>query len=67
MNDTFHITYSSFRQLFDCQFEPLCQFLKYYTANRATIEEVVQEVFIKLWEDRDVLQITSVKTYLYRV
>ena len=59
------ITHSSFRQLFDCHFEPLCRFLAYYTSNRVTIEEVVQEVFIKLWEDRNVSQIESVKTYLY--
>ena len=65
MNEKFHITYSSFRQLFDCHFDPLCRFLKYYTANRVTIEEVVQDVFVKLWEDREVLQIESVKTYLY--
>ena len=29
------------------------------------IEEIVQEVFIKLWDGRDSLQIESVKTYLY--
>ena len=65
MNEKFQITHSSFRQLFDGHFEPLCRFLKYYTTNRATIEEVVQDVFVKLWEDREVLQISSVKTYLY--
>jgi len=61
----FHITHSSFRQLFDCHFEPLCKFLAYYTTHRVTIEEVVQDVFVKLWEDRNVLKIESVKTYLY--
>ena len=61
----FQITPSSFRQLFDSQFEPLCRFLTCYTTNRTTIEEVVQEVFVKLWEDREVLRIESVKTYLY--
>ena len=61
----FRITHTSFRQLFDSQFEPICRFLTYYTSNRATIEEVVQEVFIKLWEDREVLQIESIKTYLF--
>ena len=61
----FHITHTSFRQLFDQHFEPLCRFLTYYTADRMIIEEVVQCVFIKLWEDRDELQIESIKTYLY--
>ena len=65
MREFFHITYSSFRQLYDCFFDPLCRFLTYYTTNLTTIEEVVQEVFAKIWEDRNVLQIESIKTYLY--
>jgi len=47
-------------------FEPLCRFLAYYTADRIMIEEVVQDVFIKLWEERNTLRIESVKTYLYK-
>ena len=65
MLEIFHITHSSFRQLFDRQFYPLCQFLSYYTTNRMIIEEVVQDVFVKLWEDRNVSQIKSVNSYLY--
>ena len=65
MREVFHITHSSFRQLFDNMFEPLCCFLAYYTTDRMIIEEVVQDVFIKLWEDRDLLRIESVNAYLY--
>ena len=65
MTEVFQITHSSFRQLFDKQFDPLCQFLSYYTTNRMIIEEVVQDVFVKLWEERDDLKIQSVKSYLY--
>jgi len=65
MSEKFHITHSSFRQLFDRQFYPLCQFLSYYTTNRMVIEELVQDVFVKLWEDRNTLQIKSVNAYLY--
>jgi len=65
MRELFHITHASFRKLFDRMFDPLCRFLTYYTSDRILIEEVVQEVFIKLWEGRDVLQIESVTTYLY--
>jgi RNA polymerase sigma-70 factor (ECF subfamily) len=46
-------------------FEPLCRFLAFYTTDRMIIEEVVQDIFIKLWEERETLQITSIKTYLY--
>jgi len=65
MREVFHITHSSFRKLFDQMFEPLCRFLTYYTTDQMIVEEVVQEVFIKLWEERNVLRIESVKTYLY--
>ena len=65
MREVFYITHSSFRQLFDRMFEPMCRFLSYYTSDHMIIEEIVQEVFIKLWDGRDSLQIESVKTYLY--
>ena len=66
MSEIFYITRASFRQLYDRMFEPLCRFLAYYTADSVQIEDVVQDVFIKLWEDRDVLQIESINAYLYR-
>ena len=65
MPDIFQITHVSFKQLFEKQFLPLCHFLSYYTTNCMVIEEVVQDVFVKLWEDRNVLQIKSVNAYLY--
>ena len=66
MSEVFYITRSSFRQLYDRMFEPLCLFLSYYCADRIQIEDVVQDVFVKLWEDREVLQIESIKAYLYK-
>ena len=65
MGEKFHITHSSFRQLFAEHFDPLCRFLAYYSTDHFMIEEAVQDVFVNMWEKRDVLQIESVKTYLY--
>ena len=65
MREFFHITRTSFRQLYELHFEALCRFLSCYTHDCMIIEEIVQDVFVKLWEDRDVLQIESVKSYLY--
>ena len=65
MDKKFYITQTSFRQLFEKHFDPLCQFLACYTSDRATIEDVVQDVFVKMWEKRDEIQIESVKTYLF--
>ena len=32
-------------------FEIICRFLNYYTRDYQVIEEVVQDVFVNLWED----------------
>ena len=56
---------ASFRVVFDLYYEPICEFLNYYTRDRFAIEDVVQEVFVKLWEDRFFLEIRHLKTYLY--
>lgn len=55
-----------FRQLYELYYEKLCYFLNYYTHDERAIEEVVQDVFVVLWEERDSLQITYIKTYLYK-
>lgn len=59
------INASSFRSLYDQYFEPVCLFLCYYTRDSAAIEDVVQDVFVSLWENKDYLEIQYVKTYLY--
>jgi len=60
-----NITHSSLRQLFNQHFTPLCRFLAYYTSDRMTIEDVVQDVFVNMWEKREELQIESLTAYLY--
>ena len=59
------ITPQSFRKLFDLYYEPLCVSLNYYTRDEAAIEEIVQEVFVNLWEAREQVQIEHIKTYLF--
>ncbi|WP_246392481.1 RNA polymerase sigma-70 factor [Microbacter margulisiae] len=61
----FAITPKSFRKLFDLYYEPLCRSLNYYTRDAQAIEEIVQDVFVTLWEDRDRLHIEHIKTYLF--
>lgn len=54
------------KQLFDLYTDSLTQFLSYYTRNQHQIEDVIQDIFIRLWEDRDELNIFYLKTYLFK-
>jgi RNA polymerase sigma-70 factor (ECF subfamily) len=40
-------------------------FLTYYTKDVAAIEDVVQDVFVSLWKNKEYLEIQYLKTYLY--
>lgn len=56
----------AFDELFKKYYAPLCRFAFLYTKNEDDAEEVVQQFFIKLWDSRKKIKITSsVKSYLY--
>lgn len=56
----------AFEALFRAFYAPLCTFAETYVNFRDAAEEVVSEVFLRLWTDRDRLEIRgSVKGYLY--
>lgn len=59
------ITEKIFKDIYDSHFETVCRFLNYYTQDHTAIEEVVQEVFVRLWENRHSIEIRFIKTYLY--
>jgi len=55
-----------YNELFTLYYQNLCMFARKYTADLDQAEEVVQEVFIKIWKNRDQLKkISSLKTYLF--
>ncbi len=59
--------YSSYNQLFMRYYSRLCAFVFKLTQNYSVSEDVVQELFIKLWIQRGTLEIEdSVSGYLYR-
>jgi RNA polymerase sigma-70 factor (ECF subfamily) len=57
---------SGLEALFHLYYDPLCRFAEAYVRSRADAEDLVQGVFIQLWEQRDrwVLR-GSVRAYLY--
>jgi RNA polymerase sigma-70 factor (ECF subfamily) len=55
----------AFEQLFNKYYASLCLFTFQFLHDREMAEEIVQEVFVKIWAKRKTLQIeTSVKRYL---
>lgn len=58
----------SFKRLFHLYYEALVIYAEGYLFDRASSEDVVQEVFIYFWENADNITITtSVKGYLYKM
>lgn len=56
----------SFEQLFKTYYAPLLLFSRSYVPDEDDCEEIVQGFFLKLWEDRRKINIsTSVKSYLF--
>jgi len=61
-----NINVSDFEILFKEFYNDLCNFALKYTKNKEASEEVVQEVFYKIWEKRSFIDVQiSVKSYLY--
>ncbi len=58
---------SAIEYLYKSYYSYLCLYANKFIEDGAIAEEVVQEVFLKLWEKRGELKInTSIKAYLYR-
>jgi RNA polymerase sigma-70 factor, ECF subfamily len=57
----------AFEALFRTYYPNLCLYATHILNDSSTAEEIVQELFVRLWEKRSVTEIeTSVKNYLYR-
>lgn len=57
----------AFRKLFDRWYTPLCRHAVTFVGDQQVAEDIVQELFINLWTNRESIDITgSVQSYLYR-
>ena len=54
------------RDLFDAYYRQLVRYSMKLVINQAVAEELVQDVFIRIWENRHTIRLTgSIKAYLY--
>jgi RNA polymerase sigma-70 factor (ECF subfamily) len=51
--------------LFNRYYKSLCQFCAVYTNNMEAAEEIIADLFIKLWDNRNTVTILHVKGYLF--
>ncbi|MBO0938306.1 RNA polymerase sigma-70 factor [Fibrella sp. HMF5335] len=59
--------YPAFRQLFSLHYAPLCQYATRYVRCAHVAEEIVADVFMKLWRNRMQIEIyASFQPYCYR-
>jgi RNA polymerase sigma-70 factor (family 1) len=56
---------NNFRSYYDSYYDQLCFYLNFYTDDVSIKEDVLQEVFLRLWENRDTIEIKYIKTYLF--
>ncbi len=55
-----------FSEAFNTYFTPLCQYAYVFCKDEDHAKEIVQIVFIKLWEKREDLTIKNLTSYLYQ-
>jgi RNA polymerase sigma-70 factor (ECF subfamily) len=56
----------SFKYFFDRYYDDLCNFVHVYLHDQTLSEEIVQDIFVYFWENKEKLQITtSVKSFLF--
>ncbi|MEP5613747.1 MAG: RNA polymerase sigma-70 factor [Cyclobacteriaceae bacterium] len=65
MNVSKSFTKNDLKEVYDLYFESLRGFLYYKTGDMDLSEDLVQEVFIKLWEKRGKIKKDTVKSLLY--
>ncbi len=57
----------AYEELFRTHYGNLCSYANKYLEELEAAEEIVQDVFVKLWENRETLEITTnVQSYLFR-
>lgn len=61
------LTQPEFKGLFDTYFGPIKGFIYYKLGDMKMAEDLAQDAFVKLWENRDGVKKETVKSYLYTI
>ncbi|OEK01920.1 RNA polymerase subunit sigma-70 [Roseivirga sp. 4D4] len=61
------MTLAEFKDIFDQYYTPIKNFLYYKCGDIDQSEDLAQDVFVKLWDKREEVQLDTVKSYLYTI
>lgn len=61
------MTLAEFKALFDQYYTPIKNFLYYKCGDVDQSEDITQDVFMKLWDKREEVELQTVKSYLYTI
>ncbi|MFK7757168.1 MAG: RNA polymerase sigma factor [Flavobacteriales bacterium] len=61
------LTQAEFKGLFDTYFQPIRGFIYYKLGDMKMAEDLAQDAFVKLWENRNGVKKETVKSYLYTI
>ena len=60
-------TKEEYKQVFEEYYNPLCNFASKFVAGKDVAEDVVQEVFVQMWQKREQITLkTGIKSYLFQ-
>jgi len=61
------LTYAEFKEIFDLYFNSIRNFIYFKVGDTGVAEDLAQDTFVKLWETRKGIKISTVKSYLYTI
>lgn len=61
------LTQEEYRDFFEQFYDPIRNFIYFKSGDEALAEDIAQDTFIKLWENRKDIERKTVKAYLYTI
>jgi len=58
---------NQFRNVFDQYFEAIRNYIYFLCSNADLAEDIAQDSFVKLWDNKDSIVMSTVKSYLYTI